>query len=112
MPCEFVFWKRRQEDGMNPSKVVRAKVKQLTDLPNIGAASAADLRLIGIHEPAQLVGMSPFDMYEELCTKTGTRHDPCVIDVFMSATRFMEGDDPRPWWEYTEMRKQMLAQKK
>lgn len=97
---------------MNPSKVTRDRVKQLTDLPNIGPASAADLRLLGIHEPAQLAGKNPFALYEQLCEKTGVRHDPCVIDVFMSATRFMDGDDPRPWWEYTEIRKNILSLKK
>lgn len=96
---------------MNPAKVTREHVRLLTDLPNIGPASAADLRLLGIADPVQLAGKNPFDLYTQLCEKTGTRHDPCVIDVFMSAVRFMEGDDPRPWWEYTEIRKQILAQK-
>ncbi|EGM68850.1 helix-hairpin-helix domain-containing protein [Shewanella sp. HN-41] len=91
---------------MNPAKVVRAEVKQLTDLPNIGKASAADLRLLGIETPAQLLGCNPYEMYITLCDKTGLRHDPCVLDVFMSITRFMAGDDPKPWWFYTDERKQ------
>jgi hypothetical protein len=28
-----------------------------------------------------------------------------VIDVFLSITRFMEGDEARPWWHYTAQRK-------
>ncbi|MFV0595357.1 helix-hairpin-helix domain-containing protein [Shewanella sp.] len=91
---------------MNPAKVVRAEVKQLTDLPNIGKACAADLRLLGIETPAQLLGRNPYEMYITLCDKTGLRHDPCVLDVFLSITRFMAGDDPKPWWFYTEERKQ------
>ena len=63
----------------------------LTDLPNIGEAGAQDLRLLGIHQPSQLVGKCPFEMYEALCAKTSTRHDPCAIDVFISITRFMGG---------------------
>lgn len=94
---------------MNPSKVERDRLRELTDLPNIGAAGAKDLRLIGIREPHQLVGRSPFDMYQELCLKTGVRHDPCVIDVFMSITSFMAGEEPRPWWYFTAARKQLLA---
>ena len=94
---------------MNPAKVDRNRLNELTDLPNIGKAGAGDLRLLGIHEPGQLVGLSPFDMYDALCEKTGVRHDPCVIDVFISVTRFMAGEAPRPWWEYTTMRKQLLA---
>lgn len=94
---------------MNPAKVVRAKVMQLTDLPNIGKASAADLRLLGIETPVQLLGRNPYEMYQTLCDKTGQIHDPCMLDVFISITRFMAGDDPQPWWFYTEERKQALT---
>jgi Pathogenicity locus len=96
---------------MNPSKVDRSRVKVLTDLPNIGRSVAMDLESLGIHTPQQLVGESPFDLYEALCLKTGLRHDPCVIDVFMSITRFMDGDEPRPWWAFTEERKRLLKEK-
>ena len=94
---------------MSPHKVNRARVKQLTDLPNVGRATADDLRLLGFHSPTQLADECPFDMYERLCQKTGFRHDPCVIDVFMSVTHFMKGEPPRPWWEFTETRKNILA---
>lgn len=93
---------------MNPAKVDRSRVRRLTDLPNIGPAGAADLRLIGIHEPGQLAGKCPYAMYETLGEKTGQRHDPCVIDVFISITRFMAGEEPRPWWEFTEERRRLL----
>jgi len=93
---------------MNPIKVKRDGVKELTDLPNIGKSMAEDLRTIGIIKPEQLIGRSPYEMYEELCSKTGSKHDPCVIDVFLSITRFIEGDNPRPWWEYTAERKRAL----
>lgn len=95
---------------MNPHKVDRARVKQLTDLPNVGKATAGDLRLLGFQSPEQFTGDEcPFDMYEQLCLKTGCRHDPCVIDVFMSVTCFMKGEPPRPWWEFTETRKNILT---
>ncbi len=90
---------------MSPHKVDRARVKQLTDLPNVGKATAADLRLLGIHSPEQLAGECPIRMYESLCQKTGHRHDPCVIDVFMAITSFMNGEVPRSWWEFTATRK-------
>jgi len=97
--------------AMNPNKVDRTHVVKLTDLPNIGKAGAEDLRLLGIHKPDQLAGRCPFEMYEMLCEKTASRHDPCVIDVFMSVTRFIAGEEPRAWWEYTEERKKKLMQK-
>jgi hypothetical protein len=95
---------------MHPRKVARDRLRTLTDLPNVGEATAADLRLLGVQTPSQLLGKSAFAMYADLCALTGVRHDPCVIDVFLSVTRFMAGDDPRPWWAYTAERKQMLQQ--
>ncbi len=93
---------------MNPNKVDRRRVKLLTDLPNIGPACAADLRLLGIHEPGQLAGMNPYAMYDKLCEITARRQDPCVLDVLISVTRFMNGEHPRPWWAFTAERKQTL----
>jgi hypothetical protein len=90
---------------MSPNKVERSRVKQFTDLPNVGKAMADDLRLLGFHSPEQLVGQCPFSLYERLCRQTGQRHDPCVIDVFMSITSFLNGEPPRPWWEFSEARK-------
>jgi hypothetical protein len=97
---------------MHPDKVSRSRLQRLTDLPNIGKASAADLELLGIHTPAQLVGRDPVAMYDTLCSKTGVRHDPCVIDVFMSVTRFMGGEAARPWWAFTEERKRLQSARK
>lgn len=94
---------------MNPAKVSRNRLKQLTDLPNIGPAAAADLRLLGIAEPGELAGRDPYAMYETLCTLTSTRHDPCVLDVFISITRFMAGEAPQAWWEYTAERKRLTG---
>jgi Pathogenicity locus len=90
---------------MHPDKVERSRVVQLTDLPNVGPATAADLRQLGIGSPEQLHGKDPSQMYRELCVRTGVRHDPCVLDVFISITRFVAGDPPRPWWHYTAERK-------
>ncbi len=90
---------------MNPSKVDRLRVRCLTDLPNVGKETAKDLRLLGYTKPADIAGECPFDMYERLCEITGMRHDPCVIDVFVSVTEFLGGKPPRPWWEFTNSRK-------
>jgi len=89
----------------------RNTVSRLDALPNIGPAIAADLNYIGIHTPQQLVGKDPFILYETLCHKTGQRHDPCVLDVFMSAVDFMEGGEPRAWWTFTEARKARLCER-
>ena len=90
----------------------REQYTRLEQIPNIGPASADDLRLIGISYPQDLIGRDPYVLYDELCRKTGHRHDPCVIDVFISAVRFMEGEPKRPWWAYTSERKRTLIAKK
>ena len=95
---------------MNPALVDRTRLNKLTDLPNIGKAGAADLRLLGIERPQQLAGRCPYAMYDTLCQLTGIRHDPCVIDVLISVTRFVAGEPAQPWWSYTDERKQALRQ--
>lgn len=90
----------------------REDVATLTDIPNVGPATARDLRRLGIEDPEQLRGRDPFQLYDRLCSLTGRRHDPCVIDVFISAVRFIEGAPARPWWEYTPERKARLSDKK
>ena len=91
---------------MNPHKVVRQNLRKLTDLPNIGSAGARDLQRLGIERPEQLKGKSPFTIYRQLCELTGSRQDPCVLDVFISVTRFMAGEPPQAWWNYTAERKE------
>ena len=94
---------------MHPSKVDRTRLHSLTDLPNIGPSVAADLRLLGVRQPADLAGVCPYDLYERLNRKTKARHDPCVLDTFISITRFVDGEPAQPWWAYTAERKRVLA---
>lgn len=90
---------------MNPAKVIRAKVRRFTDLPNVGAATAKDFELLGYKNPSQLIGADPFALYQAMCVATNSRQDPCVLDVFMSVVSFMDGNPPEPWWHFTERRK-------
>lgn len=78
---------------------------ELRQLPNIGPAMIEDFKALGITRPVQLAGKDPHALYQRLCEITGTRHDPCVLDTFISAVRFMEGASPHPWWHYTAERK-------
>ena len=94
---------------MNPLKVKRERVHKLEDLPNIGPAMADDLRQIGIHTPEQLRDQDAYEMYVSLCDRTGRRHDPCVIDVFLSIVHFMRGGEAKPWWAFTSERKQEMG---
>jgi hypothetical protein len=91
--------------------VSRADITDLQQIPNIGPSISANLRLIGISSPEDLLGKDPYTMYDDLCDTTGVRHDPCVIDVFIAAVRFMAGERAKPWWKYTSERKRTLAVK-
>ena len=84
----------------------------LEDLPNVGKAIAADLRAIGIRQPAQLRRKDPYALYDCLNRVTGLRHDPCVLDTFIAVVRFADGAPARPWWAYTAERKRALAKRK
>lgn len=94
---------------MHPAKVDRARLSRLTDLPNVGPSVAGDLAGLGFRTPHQLAGQDPFALYARLCVETGLHHDPCVLDTFISITRFLDGEPPRPWWAYTEERKRALG---
>jgi hypothetical protein len=84
-------------------------VVRLEDIPNVGPSIASDIRQLGIRSPYDLPGRDPYSMYNDLCRITGTRHDPCVLDTFIAAVRFMEGGEPLPWWKFTPERKRALA---
>lgn len=91
-----------------PAKGKR-EIAHLEDIPNIGPAIAADLRQLGITTPGELPGRDPYALYDELCRITGQRHDPCLLDTFIAAVRYMEGAPKKPWWKYTAERKREMA---
>ncbi len=78
---------------------------KLTDIPNVGKATAADLALLGIATPNELSGKSANSLYLALCAKTGRRHDPCVEDVFAAAIHFINSGERLPWWHFSAIRK-------
>ncbi len=90
----------KQLEAPNPETASKRE-----DLPKIGKAIAADLRLVNIKHPQDLINKDPYQLYDDLCSITGKKHDPCVIDVFLSVVDFMEGGDAKPWWDYTAERK-------
>ncbi|WP_410668422.1 helix-hairpin-helix domain-containing protein [Amycolatopsis sp. cmx-4-68] len=103
--------------------------EELLKLANIGPAMVRDLARLGITEPAQpgfrgvrvaeppargeapdvTAGRDPLELYERLCAADDQRHDPCVLDTFMSAVDQADGAPPRPWWTYTPERKRLLG---
>ncbi len=92
---------------MNPEKVRRDRLRELTDLPNIGPRIATCLFRAGIERPSDLAGRDAFELYRTLCDSENERLDPCVLDVCLSITRFIDGEDAQAWWHYTAERKRL-----
>ncbi len=78
---------------------------KLESIPNVGPAIAEKLRLLGFESPVDLAGQDPYVMYRNICELTGKRYDPCLLDVFISAVSFCNGNPPKPWWKFTAERK-------
>jgi hypothetical protein len=104
--CEEV---QRLVDELSQSQGGRVEITDLQQIPNVGPSIAASLRRIGVSSPQDLLGKDAYTMYDELCRTSGVRQDPCVIDVFIAAVRFMAGEPAKPWWKYTPERKRTLA---
>ena len=92
-----------------PKAETAAQAEVLTDIPNIGVSIAQDLRSLGINTPLDVAGMDPLAQFEALRTLMGHRHDPCVLDTFMAAKKFMNGGPRQAWWEFTAERRALLS---
>jgi hypothetical protein len=87
----------------------RERIVKLEHVPNVGPRIAADFRKLGHPHPHSLAGADPYELYERLNIVTGVRQDPCVLDTFIAAVRYMEGAPKRPWWHYTAERKRTMS---
>jgi hypothetical protein len=84
--------------------------RKLGDLSGIGKAMLRDFAVLKITSVDELAGADPDDLYEELCKRTQSRQDPCVLDTFRCAVA--QARDPRlpdeqcNWWYWSRVRKQ------
>jgi hypothetical protein len=79
--------------------------RNLREIPNVGPATEQDLLRLGIDHPGALIGQDGHGLYRKLCELDGKRHDPCVIDLFLSIIHFMETGEARPWHAFTAGRR-------
>ncbi|MFN0102226.1 MAG: helix-hairpin-helix domain-containing protein [Bryobacteraceae bacterium] len=83
--------------------------RKLGDLSGIGKAMLADFALLDIRSVDQLAEASPDALYAELCERTQSRQDPCVLDAFRCAVA--QARNPRlpseqcNWWYWSRLRK-------
>ena len=90
----------------------RTEITDLRSIPNVGPATIRYLKSVGINTPFELVGQDPYLMFQELCQVSNKQFDPCLLDVFISAVRFMEGAPEKEWWQYTAERKEYFTKNK
>jgi hypothetical protein len=87
--------------------------RRLRDLVSVGPKIAQDFEMLGVHNAPQLARQDPDRLYEKLCSLTGQRQDPCVLDVFCAAVA--QARDPRlpteqcQWWYWSRRRKASVA---
>jgi hypothetical protein len=84
----------------------RESRKDLQTLSGVGPSIADDLISLGIKRREQLKGKDAISLYRRLCRKSGTRQDPCVLDVFACAIWHAEHPTAkdRPWWLWSRAR--------
>ena len=82
----------------------------LRELRNIGPAMERDLALLGIRSRAQLARADADRLYRRLQSLTRTRQDPCVWDTFAAAIHQARTGEALPWWQFTPVRKQRVAE--
>jgi len=83
--------------------------RKLQDLISVGPAIRRDFEMLGVCSVSELAHRDPEVLYDELCRKTKTRQDVCVLDTFRAAVA--QARNPRlpaeqcVWWYWSRVRK-------
>jgi len=84
-------------------------MRALPDLAGIGRAMLRDFDLLGIKSIQDLAQQDGHHLYLELQRLTGSRQDPCVLDLFRCAIAQAKKPDlpleQRNWWYWSRLRK-------
>ena len=84
----------------------RSSITEFQQLINIGPSIEGDFKRLGLTSPQELIGNDAVRLYQQICALDQSFHDPCVLDCFLSAVDFMNGNPPQVWWNFTAQRKQ------
>jgi hypothetical protein len=87
----------------------RSEQRSLGDLESVGRETLRDFEVLGIRSVAALARKNPERLYEDLCRRTGARHDICVLDVLHCAVAQARNPrlaaEKRKWWYWSRLRK-------
>lgn len=102
-------------EGLSRGFFMKPKERKLQDLVSVGPATVRDLELLGVRNVAQLARQEPREMYDRLQELTGTKHDPCALDVFSAVVAQARDpylpDEQKQWWYWSAERKRAHAKK-
>lgn len=101
--------RKRKARKLRGTKTQPGGRRELGDLISVGPATLRDFDQLGIRSVAQLARANPRRLYERMCRITGTRIDPCLLDVFCAAVA-QAGNSRLPaaecqWWYHSRLRK-------
>jgi hypothetical protein len=78
----------------------------LQAIPSVGSSIAADLRLLGYQQVADLRDENPQEMFDTLCEQRGEKIDRCVLYTFRCAVYFASSSEHEPellkWWNWKD----------
>ncbi len=82
---------------------------QLRDLRGIGKKMLEDFDKLGIASVRQLKAQDAQELYDRMCSLTGTRQDPCVLDTYRCAIEQARNpnlpEEQKDWWYWSRVRK-------
>ena len=84
-------------------------IRKLGDLSGVGKAMLKDFALLNIRSIEELATADPQKLYDELCDRSQSRQDPCVLDTFRCAVEQARNPrlptEQRNWWYWSRLRK-------
>jgi nucleotidyltransferase/DNA polymerase involved in DNA repair len=91
------------------ARALSPDTRKLRDLAGIGKSIEANLHSLGVNSVTALASRDGDELYEQLCVKTRTRQDPCVLDTFRCVVEQARNPrlpaDQRNWWWWSRQRK-------
>ena len=78
----------------------------LTEIPGVGARTAAVMEALGIREVSDLRGRDPEELYLKECLMKGYQEDRCALYVWRAAVYYADHETRDPeklkWWYWKD----------
>ena len=78
----------------------------LTEIPGVGARTAAVMEALGLRQVSDLRGRDPEELYLKECLMKGYQEDRCALYVWRAAVHYADHPDRAPeklkWWYWKD----------